>query len=234
MTSVIVTTGFILLFVLFIGIWLIAGLISYLLYGLGLYDLAIEKELKNPWFAFIPVIRKYLHGQIAGEIELGDKKLKNPGIWMAVIPILAKGILGIFVLLIWFGYLLRTVFHFVGGNHYAGGEIGTWFLLLILISLFSTVIQFVVVSLTGLVNYQIFEDRARGNMRILHVLLCAFIPYYQSGYYFYLRHKRIKETQEEEQAEEPEEAQTQEEEQTEEPGEAQTQEEEQRTEEPEK
>ena len=82
MADAIVTTGFILLFVLFAGLWLLISLAGYLLYGLGIYDIAMEKGIKNPWFAFIPVLRKYLHGQIAGEIRLGNRQLKNPGIWM--------------------------------------------------------------------------------------------------------------------------------------------------------
>ena len=197
MADAIVTTGFILLFVLFAGLWLLISLAGYLLYGLGIYDIAMEKGIKNPWFAFIPILRKYLHGQIAGEIRLGNRQLKNPGIWMAVIPILSRGIIGIFVLIVWFGYILRTVLHLAAGGYTIGGDIGSWMFILIITSLFGRLIQIVVVTLTGLVNYQIFENRARGNMRVFHVLLCAFVPYYDSGYYFYLRHKRMKEAQEE-------------------------------------
>jgi hypothetical protein len=67
--------GFILLFILL-------GLIFYILFSLGLYTMASRRNLPNAWLAWIPIAQLYMMGEVIGPVELGNFTADRPGLYL--------------------------------------------------------------------------------------------------------------------------------------------------------
>jgi len=63
----------------------VIGLVFYVLKSMGLYTLAINRGIENPWLAWIPVADLYIMGLLVGEMDLFDYHLDNLGLWVPVI-----------------------------------------------------------------------------------------------------------------------------------------------------
>ena len=79
-----------------IGVFALA---AYILHSIGLYTIGKRIGYSIPWLAFIPFARDYMQGELAGEISLKTKKIKNPGVWNLVMPIISGVIFWIFYML---------------------------------------------------------------------------------------------------------------------------------------
>lgn len=56
-----------------VGLWILITLISvglYILSALGLYKLAQNKGIENPWLAWIPVVNLYILGKIINNLKV--------------------------------------------------------------------------------------------------------------------------------------------------------------------
>ena len=71
------------------------ALASYIFHSIGLYTIGKRMGREHPWLAFIPFARDYFHGELAGEIPLKNKSIKNPGIWKLVVPIIYNAVAGV-------------------------------------------------------------------------------------------------------------------------------------------
>ena len=87
-----------------IGVFALA---AYILHSIGLYTIGKRIGYSIPWLAFIPFARDYMQGELAGEISLKTKKIKNPGVWNLVMPIISGVIFWIFYMLFF------LLFHFL-------------------------------------------------------------------------------------------------------------------------
>ena len=90
------------LFALFMTVYLVvialilaAALASYIFHSIGMYTIGKRMGREHPWLAFIPFARDYFHGELAGEIPLKNKSIKNPGIWKLVVPIIYNAVAGV-------------------------------------------------------------------------------------------------------------------------------------------
>jgi hypothetical protein len=70
-------TGFIVFFSILAGISAIIPLTLYILGAIGMHSVAIDRGLENhAIFAFIPILRWFLIGEMQGEITLFDQKIQ--------------------------------------------------------------------------------------------------------------------------------------------------------------
>lgn len=90
--------GFILL------VFLILGLVPYLLLSIGMMKMASNEGIENGWYSFVPVLNFYIWGQLIekklGKIELLDKIEGNggkkllmiylAGIVLSIIPVIGQ------------------------------------------------------------------------------------------------------------------------------------------------
>lgn len=60
------------------------GLGFYILKSLGLYALANNRGIENPWLAWIPVADLYIMGMLVGEMDLFGVHIDNLGLWYPV------------------------------------------------------------------------------------------------------------------------------------------------------
>ena len=79
-----------------LAVILAVTLASYIFHSIGLYTIGKRMGREYAWLAFIPFARDYFHGELAGEILLKNKSIKNPGIWKLVLPIIYSAVAGVF------------------------------------------------------------------------------------------------------------------------------------------
>lgn len=171
----------------------IFALASYIVKGIGMYTIAKRQGQENPWLAFVPFARTYLHGELAGSITLKEKKIKSPGIWLLAMPFIYGAVFSIFyviILVFGVGIIMKLG---SGYGHYgftvgAGGIMGIIILALILIVV-SVVYKAVYKVLGILVNRQIFRNFTSDNMSIAHAVLSAVVPLYESICMFVMRNR---------------------------------------------
>lgn len=60
------------------------ALIAHILMALGLYRMAFNKGIENPWLAWIPVGNLWILGNLIETIDFGDRKFDNAGLILAV------------------------------------------------------------------------------------------------------------------------------------------------------
>lgn len=60
------------------------GLVFYCLKSIGLYTLAKNRGIENPWLAWIPVADLYIMGMLLGEMDLFGLHIENLGLWCPV------------------------------------------------------------------------------------------------------------------------------------------------------
>ncbi|MEG1809880.1 MAG: hypothetical protein RR244_08530, partial [Oscillospiraceae bacterium] len=77
------------------GAMFIGMLVDYIFRAIGLYAISGKLGVDNACLAWIPYARHYQHGAIAGSISLGKREIKDPGIWMLVIPLASGVALGV-------------------------------------------------------------------------------------------------------------------------------------------
>ena len=68
-----------------IGVAVWAALFA--LCGVGIYTMAKRRSIDKPWRAFVPFVRLYLLGKIAGDCRFFGKKIKNIGLWVMIAQI---------------------------------------------------------------------------------------------------------------------------------------------------
>ena len=171
---------------------LIFWIVEYVFYGIGLYTIAKRMGKNYPWLAFIPFARKYLHGELAGTIELKTRKIKNPGIWKLVLPIIAGVVFSVFMIIF---MLVLGIGTFMGLSAYgygiSGGVILFAVLLVLILAAAAVLYEAVYKVLCVLINIQIYERFTTHNMGIAHAVLSAVVPLYEAFCLFVMRNKEF-------------------------------------------
>lgn len=171
---------------------LIFWIVEYVLFAIGLYTIAKRMGRNYPWLAFVPFARKYLHGELAGTIELKTRKIKNPGVWKLVLPIIAGAAFSLFMIILMVALGIGT-FMAVGSYGYgiSGGTIMLAVVLLLIAAVVSVLYQAVYKVLCVLINIQIYDRFTTHNMGIVHAVLSAVVPLYEAFCLFVMRHKEF-------------------------------------------
>ena len=171
---------------------LIFWIVEYVFFAIGLYTIAKRMGRNYPWLAFIPFARKYLHGELAGTIELKTRKIKNPGVWKLVLPIIAGAAFSLFMIILVVALGIGT-FMAVGSYGYgiSGGTIMLAVVLLLIAAVVSVLYQAVYKVLCVLINIQIYDRFTTHNMGIVHAVLSAVVPLYEAFCLFVMRHKEF-------------------------------------------
>ena len=171
---------------------LIFWIVEYVFFAIGLYTIAKRMGRNYPWLAFIPFARKYLHGELAGTIELKTRKIKNPGVWKLMLPIIAGAAFSLFMIILMVALGIGT-FMAVGSYGYgiSGGTIMLAVVLLLIAAVVSVLYQAVYKVLCVLINIQIYDRFTTHNMGIVHAVLSAVVPLYEAFCLFVMRHKEF-------------------------------------------
>ena len=143
-----------------------------------MYRMAQRAGLDYPWLAFVPFARVYLQGELSGDIMFRKRTIRDPGIWLILIPIIKTVIFGVISVITWVavaGMIVTAVYT----NHYTGSVFGIGvFVVLFVVAILAY--QALISALKVLVNYQIYRRFTSNNLAIVHALLGILVPLYES------------------------------------------------------
>ena len=172
---------------------LIFLIVDYIFHSIGMYSIAKRMGKSYPWLAFIPFARDYLHGELAEEIVLKNKSIKNPGIWKLVMPIISGVIFSVFYI-VFLGAVGFSAFLEVGAQHSQNPSVGAGTILTILVIILIWTIVTVLYEavhkvLSVLIDFQIFRRFTSRNMAVAHGVLSVIVPFYEAFCLFFMRNK---------------------------------------------
>lgn len=171
----------------------VIGLVGYIFHSFGMYTIGKRLDRPYPWLAFVPFAREYFQGELAGEIMLKNTKIRNPGIWNLILPVIFSVLTGILTVILLFFTMGGVLTAALAGNGSIlmlalSGLIIFYFVLIV----FSLAYSAVYMVLTILINRQIFARFTTENMAIVHAVLSAVIPLYEAFCTFTFRNKEFR------------------------------------------
>jgi len=136
------------------------------------------RGLENGWLGFIPYARDYQLGLIAGDIEIGDKKITNTGLWLVLAPI-------IYGFVVFIGWLIVFIPYFVSlisimDNDAPEAIIGPITYLMIAMTIFTLVIivaQVFLYLVLFLAKHKIFTQYVTGQKPVFYLIISMFVPF---------------------------------------------------------
>lgn len=178
-------TAILSIYLIVLTVIIIFALASYIIHSIGLYTIGKRLGKQNPWLAFIPFARDYFHGELAGEIQLKKKAIKNPGIWKLILPIAFSVITGMFMAAIVIAGIAVTML--------GGFGIGIMMLVVLYVLLIAAAIAYsaAYMTLSILIDIQIFERITSHNMAIVHSVLSSVVPLYEAIFLFVIRNREF-------------------------------------------
>ena len=171
------------------------GIANYVFRGAAIYTMSANRGISNGWLGFIPYAHNYQLGKLAGEIELGNKKVKKTGVWLLVMPL-------IYGFIFIAGYIATMLPFFI--TIFSFGEepspeqvmsampafmIGLFIFVLILI-----VAQVFLYLFRYLALHKIFSLYSGGQKPVFYLILSLFVPLAQAILLFKHRNRPLLET----------------------------------------
>ncbi|MBU3876541.1 RNA-binding protein [Faecalicatena sp. AGMB00832] len=187
--------GIVAIYLIILAVLALFYVISYVFKGIGMFTIAKRQGKEYPWLAFIPFARTYLHGELAGNIRLKNKSIKNPGIWLLVMPFIFGALNFIFYIIfcaVGFSALSSVTFGSIYGHHMTGLSTGAimGMIVVFLLWMATAVIYGAAFKvLKALVNHQIVGGFTTSNMSVAHAVLCLIVPLYESICLFVMRNR---------------------------------------------
>lgn len=187
------TMGFVLVFAMTVlSICALAGLAGYICKSIGLYTMAKRESMAHPWMAFVPVLQRYVQGELCGDIVFRRKTLRDTGVWLAVLPFLYTFVVQIVVVAAVFAGM-GMGFSYMGmsrGGRLAGSLGFSVTALLTLVITFGSILFTAAYRILYiLVNQRIFGRYTSETMKTVHAVLSALIPLYESLAFFVMRNR---------------------------------------------
>lgn len=65
------------------------ALVTYILSAIGLYTMAVNRNIENPWIAWIPIVQLYIVGKLIGELKVINYEVPQPEIVLPISAIVA-------------------------------------------------------------------------------------------------------------------------------------------------
>lgn len=180
-----ILTAILSIYLIVLTVIIIFALASYIIHSIGLYTIGKRLGKQYPWLAFIPFARDYFHGELAGEIHLKKRTIRNPGIWKLVLPIAFSVITGVFMAVIVMAGIAATMLSGLG--------IGIMMLVVLYVLLIVVAIAYsaAYMTLSILIDIQIYEHITSHNMAIVHSVLSSVVPLYEAIFLFVIRNREF-------------------------------------------
>jgi len=168
----------IVIYIVVLALVAILGIVMYILRGMAIYRMSQARGLKNGWLGFIPYVMYYQLGSIAGEIELGNKKIKNTGLWLLLMPILYGAVLFISYLIMLIPIVAKIIS--LGDNPTSEEVLSIIPIMLVaifIVAIIATVAQLFLYLFNYLALHKIFSQYSGGQKPVYYLIIAIFIPY---------------------------------------------------------
>lgn len=176
-----VITSFLVIYAIIWTIMMLVGLVDYIFRGLAIYNMSKARGLEYGWLGFIPYARTYQLGQIAGEIEVGKKTIKNTGLWLLLAPFVFGFVVFIGVIIITVPTIFSTVA--LESNPTPEGVSGmlvTWVIAWCIFMVIVTIAQVFVYLIRYLALHKIFSHYSAGQKPVFYLIIAIFVPLAES------------------------------------------------------
>lgn len=186
-----VVTALLTVYLIVLALIVAVSLASYIFHSIGLYTIGKRMGREHAWIAFIPFARDYYHGDLADEIPLKNKSIRNPGIWKLVLPIIYGAVSGVLIVFLIVAAIGAGAAVGINGSSMAGiTTFVTTFLGLYIVILIVAIVYSAVYSvLRILIDVQIYQRFTTRNMAVVHSVLSAVVPLYEAICFFVMRNK---------------------------------------------
>lgn len=186
-----VVTLLLTVYLIVLAVIIAVALASYIFHSIGLYTIGKRMGREHAWLAFIPFARDYFHGDLADEIPLKNKSIKNPGIWKLVMPIIYGAVVGVLLVFLIVAAVGTGAAAGINGGAFGGVMVfsATLIVLYILIIVLAVVYSAAYSVLRILIDIQIYEKFTTRNMAVVHSVLSGIIPLYEAICFFVMRNK---------------------------------------------
>lgn len=182
-----IMTGILMIYLIILLVGLVVSVTNYIFRGIGMYHMAKREGMDYPWLAFVPFARTYLQGELGGTVHLKNKQIKNPGIWLIVLPFISSIVTGVLYVIMW--VVLGFGVFFSSNVSFSFGAVAG---LLVIVGV--SIVFFIVYNacykvLRILVNRQIYEKFTTPGMAVVHAVLGVLLPLYESICLFVMRNR---------------------------------------------
>ena len=166
---------FLVIFGLFYGLIGLFGLATYIIQGLGILRISESHGKPNGWLGFIPIGMYYQLGAVSGELELGNRRMKKPGLWLMLIPVITYGAF----FLVYIGMMVFFVLAAASSSMLGDASVAAIFvmfivmLVVILLMSAGTTLYTILLMMT---YHKIFSAHYTGTRPVFYMVLSAFVP----------------------------------------------------------
>ena len=159
----------------------LSGLVNYILRGLGIMKLSERFGLDKGWLGFIPIASEYQLGAMAGDIQLGKKQVKNPGLWLILLPIISF-VSFFIVYIVMIINLVSEAIALEGMGDYMvamriSNMLGGFFITLFILVFVVYIIQVITSIIRIMVLHRIFARFHAGQKPVFDMLIAIFVPF---------------------------------------------------------
>lgn len=147
--------GVTILMIFLVLLFMVWGVAEYVLHSLGLYKIALKRQVPNAWLAWIPFGTNWIVGKIAEKCDERDGINRKWGILLLVSELITV-VSVIFFLIIYFAF----IFIMIGKYEYTEPPIGSFLIFFLFILIFALIMSGVSMVFAGcqiLCVYKIFE-----------------------------------------------------------------------------
>ena len=149
------------------------GIAGYILKGLGLYRMGQRRNISYAWLAWIPIASNFLFGKLAGEVNLGNRKIKNTGLWMLLFPLVIFALCIIFIIVLSVIILSAEVMMQAYDSVFSVAGIFPLYMIFILVLSILSVIMNI---FYGLVYWTYFSHVKVNSTSLFYTMLGLFVP----------------------------------------------------------
>lgn len=182
-----IMTGILMIYLIILLVGLVVSVTNYIFRGIGMYHMAKREGMDYPWLAFVPFARTYLQGELGGTVHLKNKQIKNPGIWLIVLPFISSIVTGVLYVIMW--VVLGFGVFFSSYGNFSFGAVAGLLVLVVVSMVFFIVYNACYKVLRILVNRQIYEKFTTPGMAVVHAVLGVLLPLYESICLFVMRNR---------------------------------------------
>ena len=166
------------------------AILLYVFRSMGVYSIAKRRELKNPWFAWIPVVDQYLLGSLSDQYQYVVKgKARNKRKWLLGLNIVMAALYTVFVCVL-IGTIVKLTGNAMAGFSEAKME---QMALRSMLSLLAGSVPVLVVSIAAKVIryialYDVYTSVDSRN-NVMYIILSILFPVTEPFFLFFSRKK---------------------------------------------
>jgi len=174
-------------YIVFFAILILGGIVNYILRGIAIYKMSKNRGIPNGGLGFVPYANNYQLGVVAGEIEIGNKKVRRTGLWLLLAPI----IFGVIVIVMYLVLVFTMVFSAFSSPTAMESALLGFFIGFIVFFLIVFIGSIIVKMFRVMALHKIFSRYSVGQKPVFYLFLALFVPFGEAITLFIHRNRPV-------------------------------------------